>query len=823
MERSAKWTRFALGAVGAVAISAVAVWFWPTEEKVAQQQWSIVQSYCTECHNSNDLAGDFSFEKLSAATSVSQHPELFETVVRKLRGRLMPPPGSPQPEQAQIDGLVAWIERSLDNTAAQQRTIGYAAAQRLNRAEYARSVKALLGVDINPADYLPSDIEVDGFTNIASALSVSPAFIEQYLGAARAVAHLAVGEPEPKVASAYFPPTREDQTAYIDGMPLGTRGGTSFTHIFPADGEYKLTIKNLNVGLYPRSLETQHTLVVLVDRNEQFRGNIGGEEDLDFMDRGGAPARTAIMERFANIPLQVKAGAHEIVVTFIERSRAASDEHISEFTPTRSFSFSIADRVPEVVGGIDVVGPFKSTGVSRTASRELVFICEPEVAERQRECAESIATNLMRRAFRRPVDQSDLDRLMPFYEQGQSGPGGFDAGVELLVTAVLASPDFLYRSVAPAPADAAVAGGYKLNDFDLAARLSFFLWGQSPDDELLGVAAAGKLSQPDVLDAQVQRMLTDPRAEVLVTEFAEHWLNVDDLDAVQPDKQLFPEFTEGVRQDFAEEIRLFLSSVLLEDKNVQTLLTADYTFVNERLARRYGVPSVVGPQFRRVALPDKSRYGLLGKAAVQMRTSYGDRTSPVLRGAWVLDKLMGTPPTPPPPGVETDLQVHEGDEPTTLRARLEAHRASPTCGACHGVIDPYGLALENFTVTGAWRDHDDEANAPIDASTQLPGGVPVTGPVELTQALLSRPDQFVQALTEKLMMYALGRELEYYDMPQVRKVVRDAAKQDYRFSAIVSGIIRSDAFRMQAATADGGTLQASLSNAGTAGPQTTGE
>jgi len=822
MGRSAKWTRFALGSVGAVAISAVAVWFLPTEQKVAQQQWGVVQSYCTECHNSDDLAGDVSFQKLGA-TSVPQHAELFETVVRKLRGRLMPPPGSPQPDQAEIDGLVAWIERSLDSNAAQQRTIGYAAAQRLNRAEYARSIKALLGVDINPAEYLPSDIEVDGFTNIASALSVSPAFIEQYLGAARAVAHLAVGEPLPKVASAYFPPPRQDQTAYIDGMPLGTRGGTSFTHIFPADGEYRLTIKNLNVGLYPRSLETQHTLVVLVDRDEQFRGNIGGEEDLDFMDRGGAPARTAIMERFANIPLQVKAGEHEIVVTFIERSRAASDEHISEFTPTRSFSFSVEDRIPVVAGGIDLIGPYKSTGVSRTPSRELVFICEPEVAERQRECAESIATNLMRRAFRRPVDQGDLDRLMPFYEQGQSGPGGFDAGVELLLTAVLASPDFLYRSVAPAAADTVVAGAYKLNDFDLAARLSFFLWGQNPDDELLSVAAAGKLSQPDVLDAQVQRMLGDARAEVLVTEFAEHWLNVDDLDAVQPDKQLFPEFTEGVRQDFAEEIKLFLGSVLLEDKNVQTLLTADYTFVNERLARRYGVPSVVGPQFRRVVLTDKSRYGLLGKAAVQMRTSYGDRTSPVLRGAWVLDKLMGTPPTPPPPGVETDLQTHEGEQPKTLRARLESHRASPTCSACHGVIDPYGLALENFTVIGAWRAYDEEADAPIDASTQLPGGVPVTGPVELTQALLHRPDQFVQALTEKLMMYALGRELEYYDMPQVRKVVRDAAKHDYRFSAIVSGIIRSDAFRMQAANADGEALQASLSNAGTAAPQTKGE
>jgi hypothetical protein len=789
---------------------------------VAKNQWKTVKSYCTECHNADDLAGEISFDTLTPE-SVPQHAEIFEKAIRKLRGGLMPPPGSPQPKPADVDSLVAWLEHSLDDKALKQRTVGYVPAHRLNRSEYAKTVKALLGVEIDPAEYLPNDIEVDGFTNIASALSVSPAFIEQYLTAARAVAHLAVGEPEPKVASSYFPPPKEDQTAYIDGLPLGTRGGTSFTHIFPADGEYRLTVKNLNVGLYPRSLETQHTLIVLVDREEQFRGEIGGLEDLDFMDRGGAPARTAIMKRFADIPLHVKAGEHEIIVTFIERSRAASDEQISDFTPTRSFSFSVEDRIPEIIGGIDLIGPYNSTGVSRTASRELVFICEPEVTERERECAERIATNLMRRAFRRPVEQADLDRLMPFYERGRSGPGGFVAGVELLVTAVLASPDFLYRSIAPAPAGATVAGGYKLNDFDLASRLSFFLWSQNPDDELLGLATAGKLSQPDVLDAQVKRMLADPRAEVLVTDFAEHWLNVDDLDAVQPDKQLFPEFTEGVRQDFAEEIKLFLKSVLLEDKNVQTLLTADYTFVNERLARRYGVSSVVGPQFRRVVLTDKARYGLIGKAAVQLRTSYGDRTSPVLRGAWVLGKLMGTPPTPPPPGVETNLETPAGEQPKTLRARMESHRSNATCKACHGVIDPYGLALENFTVTGSWRDYDKEAAAPIDASTELPGGTPITGPAELTQALLRRPDQFVQALTEKLLMYALGRELEYYDMPQVRAVVRAAAAHDYRFSAIVMGIIKSDAFQLQAVNGNGGALQASLGSAGTADPQTTGE
>jgi hypothetical protein len=362
---------------------------------------------------------------------------------------------------------------------------------------------------------------------------------------------------------------------------------------------------------------------------------------------------------------------------------------------------------------------------------------------------------------------------------------------------VLASPDFLYRTIAPRDAEGTDA--YPLDSFELASRLSFFLWSQGPDDELLKLAESGELASSKVLKRQVQRMLADPRAEVLVTSFAEGWLNVDDLDAVVPDKILFPEFTDGLRRDFAQEIKLFLDSVLLGGENVQKLLTADWTFVNERLARHYGIEGVVGPQFRRVQLTDEARHGLLGKGAVLLRTSYGDRTSPVLRGAWVLDKIMGTPPTPPPPGVETNLSTPEGEQPKTVRERLEKHRASATCRACHGVIDPYGLALENFDATGAWRERDAQADATIDASTELPGAKPIKGPSALTHALLARDDQFVQALTTKLMMYAVGRELEYYDMPQVRKVVRDAKEQGYTLAAIVTGIVESDAFRMQAA------------------------
>jgi hypothetical protein len=755
MKRSSKL----LTAAAFAAIAAAATVVLVHRANRGEQQWAMLDSFCSDCHNDIDRSGGLTFEGLTP-DGVPQHAEAFEAVIRKLRGRLMPPPDQPQPAQAEIDALVSWLERTIDAGAAENP--GYVQAHRLSRTEFAHAVEGLLGVEIDPAEYLPTEIEVDGFTNIATALTVSPAFVEQYVGVASTVAHLAVGEPVPKVATAFFPPPADRQTAYVPGM----------------------------------ALETEHTLVVLVDRNEQFRETIGGPEDLALLDRGGAPARAEIMARFAGIPLEIEAGVHEVIVTFIERARSVSEDQISTYAPARSFSFTGANRVPGIVGGVDMIGPYQSAGVSRTRSREMLFICEPEVAERESECAERITANLARRAFRRPATQADMDRLMPFYEEGRSGPGGFDEGIEQVVAAVLASPDFLYRTITPADDDA--TGSFPLDDFELASRLSFFLWSQGPDDELLRLAEAGELSQADVLNAQVERMLADPRAEVLVTSFALPWLNLDDLDAVQPDVQLFEfEFTEALREDFAQEIDLFVKSILLGDADVRDLLTADYTYLNERLARHYGITSVRGPQFRRVALEDESRHGLLGKGAVLLRTSYGDRTSPVLRGAWVLEKLMGTPPAPPPPNVETDLTTPEGEQPKTIRARLEQHRTSPTCAACHGVIDPYGLALENFTVTGRWRDYDDAADAPIDASTELPGGKKISGPVELRRTLLSRPDQFVQAMTQKLMMYALGRELEYFDMPAVRSVVHEASDQNYRFAAIVAGIVRSEAFRTQ--------------------------
>jgi hypothetical protein len=792
----ARWLIGVSCAVGIVSADSKA--FSQPANQVAQHpesQWSTIELYCFGCHNEGVRAGNLFLDQLGAG-SVPEHPEIFEKVVRKLRGRQMPPPGMLQPSQQEVDALVAWLESTLDESS-KAHLAGRVPVQRLNRTEYANAVKDLLAVEIDPKQYLPADIAVEGFSNIAAALTVSPAFLEQYVNVARVVSRMAIGKPLPEVVKASFPPPATgDQDGYVDGMPLGTRGGTRFEYTFPADGEYRVTISDLDFGLYPRGVENETTVVVLIDRKEVFREKVGGDADRAFVDRGGgAPAGAKLMQRFANIPVQVTAGVHEVVVTFIERSRVATDDLIAGGTQYSGFAFKGYLRLPRVIGSIQVGGPYAATGPTRTPSREKLFICKPEVPEQERACAERITQDLAGRAFRRPVTNKDIDGLMAFYDAGHEGSGGFNAGIEQMVTAVLVSPDFLYRGIARPQK---VAKFYALSDLELASRLSFFLWKRAPDDELLKLANKGELRRPGVLDAQVRRMLAAPQAETLVTDFALRWLDLLEVDKFEWDKQIFPEFSAELRQDVSTEIDLFLRSILLEDKNVEELLTADHTFLNERLARHYGITTVHGAQFRRVHLEDENRYGLLGKGAVLLHTSYGNRTSPVVRGAWVLDKLRGTPPAPPPPNVVTDLSTPPGAQPKTMRAMLEQHRANPTCNMCHGVIEPHGLPLEHFTVTGQWRDVDWQANAPIDSKVTMPDGKEIEGPADLRRALLSRPGQFVQALTQKLMMYALGREIEPYDMPQVRAIVRGAAKNDYRFSSLVAGIVSSDAFRMQA-------------------------
>jgi hypothetical protein len=488
------------------------------------------------------------------------------------------------------------------------------------------------------------------------------------------------------------------------------------------------------------------------------------------------------MARLSGIPAQVTAGTHEVTATFIERSWALSNDI--------SGGGRLSGR-PRLGGGIEVAGPFAAEGLSLSDSRRMILVCQPETEAAQRPCAERVARHVATRAFRRPVTDADLEWLMPFYAAGRAEAGGFDAGITELVTAILSSPDFLYRAIRTS---SSLEETRELDNLEIATRLSFFLWSQGPDAELIAAAADGRLSDPAVLEAQVVRMLDDDRAESLVSNFALAWLNLDELEQVVPTER---GFNNTMRSHFETEIRMFLSSILLGERGVHELLTADFTFVNEDLARHYGIPDVLGPQFRRVTLDDERRFGLLGKGAVLLRTSYGDRTSPVLRGAWLLDRILGTPPAPPPPDVVTDLSIQEGEVPTTVRARLENHRANPNCLGCHGLIDPPGLALENYSVTGQWRDVDELANATIDASTTLSSGIAIEGPVELREYLLSREDQLPTALTKRLMMYALNREIEYFDMPEVRQVVREAAASDYTLAAIVTGIVNSDAFRRQ--------------------------
>ena len=658
-------------------------------------------------------------------------------------------------------------------------------------------MRDLIGVQVDPKQVLPTEIEVEGFSNISGALGISPSFMEQYLSAARRVAQRAVGEPIPKTASVFYGgggggggqagPGSPTQLTHKDGYPLGTRGGVSFTHVFPADGEYRFNFMDadsFDAGLYPRGMETAATLVVLVDGAEVARREFGGPDDLAVADRDGPKGRVALTAKVSGIPAQIKAGAHTVTATFIERSWAMSND------PT-AIGSGKASGMPIIRDGLQVVGPYSPQGLSLSASRAKIFICQPKTEAEERPCAEAITRHLATRAFRRPVTDADVKLLMRFYETGRAERGGFDSGVTELVTAILSSPDFLYRAISTPRAPNQTR---QLSDLELASRLSFFLWSEGPDEQLINLATNKRLSDPAVVQAQVERMLKDPRAHALVDNFAFSWLNLGTLGQVEPDDK---RFTADMRTNFETEARLFLASVLLENRSVLDLINADWTYVNESLARQYDIPGVFGPQFRRVTLTNENRWGLLGKGAVQLRTSYGDRTSPVLRGAYVLDRIMGTPPTPPPPGVNTDLSVHLGDAPKTVRARLEAHRANKTCMACHGEIDPLGLALENFDNTGRWRDEDALAKQPIDTTTTLTTGQVLHGPPALRRYLNQRQDQFPSTVTKRLMMYALNRELEYYDMPEVRQIVRAAAANNYKFADLITGVVNSDAFRRQ--------------------------
>jgi len=757
---------------------------------------TMVATYCAGCHSSQAKMGGLALDTLSL-DAVGKDAQIWEKAVRKLRGRLMPPPGAKQPDQNEVERLIGYLETKLDANPAIPKA-GHTEVQRLSRTEYIAAVKALVGVDVKSKDILPQDTTVLGFDNIASGLGVSPTFVEQYVEAARVIAKQAVGDISLDDATYLASASRGGEA-----MPLGFRdGGIRVKHNFSADGEYRFQIHfpDPTLGLYTANMENEATVVLLIDGKTVFKKPIGGIEDLMLNNRKAGDGRAQIQARFDKIPIQVQAGIREVVVGFVERSRFESTSYLAGGGLGGGAVFAGSGNLqPGFDNGpnsfVQIKGPYNPQGVS-TLSRSLIYVCDPQKAG-EAPCAKQIAENLARRAFRRPATEADLAFLMPFYEAGRKEKD-FDRGVERLVAAVLAGPEFLYRAIRGQQTATANAGEVALTDYELATRLSFFLWNTGPDDELFKLAASKDLSQPAVLDAQVKRMLKDPRAASLATNFAMKWLGLDGIENIKPDQQIYAGFSDQLKMDLVTEAQTFIKSVLQQNRPLVELLTSDQTYLNDRIARHYGMNDVTGSQFRWVKLTDKNRFGLLGKGAVLIKTSYPDRTSPVLRGAWVLDKIIGTPPTPPPPGVETDLNQQPGETPKTVRARLEQHRANASCRQCHGVIDPMGLALENFDAVGQFRTTDSRAaNAPIDASTVLTSGRTIDGPAELRAFLSGDPSRFALSFAEKLMMYSVNRPLEYSDMPQVRAVVRGAAKENYTLSSIVQGIVRSDAFLKQ--------------------------
>jgi hypothetical protein len=803
--------RYGLGSAAALAVLAAAAggfaWVAHAPERSAARNWSTFGHYCVDCHNRSDYTADIAFDTMTPA-SVARKPEIFEKAVRKLRARMMPPPGSPQPKGATVDALVGWLETSLDAAAAADPNPGHVALHRLNRTEYANAIDDLFGLEIDAKALLPKDDESDGFDNAADVLKVSPSFLDQYIAAARTVATLAVGDAAAKRDSRiFYAAPNTNQNYHVEGMPLGTRGGMLVEHYFPADGDYEFSLGGLARARYEEGLEYRSRVILTIDDARVYENEIGGPDDLEAVDLRQAAAVAEINGRFEHIRVHVPAGRHRIAATFVARTLSEQDSVLQPLVPGGGEVGIIeGEPSPLKIERLEIDGPFDPSGPGETPSRARIFTCRPETPDGELPCAKRILTRIMHRAYRRPVTDADLGVPLEFYASARRD-GGFEAGIRGALTIVLASPEFLYRIETP-PADAAPGSNYVLGDLDLASRLSFFLWSRLPDDELLHRAEAGRLADPEVLDGEVKRMLADPRAESLLTNFASQWLAVRKLADITPDPVLFPEYNPDLGKAFAKELELFVGSVLLEDKSVLDLLDADYTFVNERLALHYKIPGVRGDAFRRVQLADRNRWGLLGKGAILMATSYPNRTAPVLRGAWILESLTGAPPPAPPPNVPAFPENEEGVQPKTVRERLEAHRVSPSCNGCHGVMDPLGFALENFDAIGGWRTKDREAGDPIDSSGQLADGTAVEGPIDLRNALRENPEQFVQTLTEKLMTFALGRSIEYYDMPAVRKIVRDAARQDYRFSALLTGIVESVPFRMGRVPARGGELTA---------------
>ena len=760
--------------------------------------------FCVACHNDRARTGGLSLQSLdlSAVGRDTGETETWEKVIRKLRTRSMPPLERPRPDESAYASLTKYLEDRIDRAAAAHPNPGRRhAVHRLNRSEYANAVRDLLAVEIDASTLLPADDSGFGFDNIADVLSVSPMLTERYLSAARKVSRLAVGDPSLQPTTEVFSVDkrlRQDERV-SDDLPFGSRGGLAVRHTFPVDGDYVVKIHLLRTyDGRVRGMHDAHTLEVRLDGTLVAPLTVGGPV-VD--DEGNPTARD-----LRNVPddgqearFSAKAGPATLAVSFVDQRTAREGMQRPDYRVT-SYEYAGDSTIQPGIGSVELRGPYAVTGRGDTPSRTRVFTCRPAPSEDEMVCAREIVTRLARRAFRRPVTDGDMSMLLEFFEAGRAR-GDFDAGIEMAIRRILVSPDFLFRRET-APPEARPGEPYRISDIEFASRLSFFLWSSLPDDELLDAAEGGRLREAMVLEDHVRRMLADPRSRALVDNFGGQWLYLRNMNLVTPDPQAFPDFDANLRSAMAREMTLFLDSQLREDRSVLDLLTADYTFVNERLARHYGIPHIYGNHFRKVPLTGAldTRRGLLGKASLLTVTSYAHRTSPVLRGKWLLENVLGTPPPAPPPEVPAlDENDQLGVAPRSVRERLEQHRASPACASCHRVMDPLGFALENFDGIGRWRAVG-EAGAPIDASGTMADGTAVDGPAALREAFTTRGENFVTTLAEKLLTYALGRGVESFDAPAVRQIVDDAASAEYRWSGLIAGIVRSTPFQMRAAS-----------------------
>jgi hypothetical protein len=788
----------------------------------------VLAKYCITCHNERTKIGGLALDVV-ARGSVRDHAEVWEDVLHKLRAGAMPPPGMPRPDAAATTALISALATELDTAP---RDPGRPLLRRLNRAEYGNVIRDLLGIEVDVRSLLPADDSAFGFDNNADLQAMSPALLEKYLVAADKVSALAVGDPTTTpAADNFFTRGDQSQSQHQDGLPLGTVGGIGVRYYFPLDGEYQFQVGLIRTNTEGiRGLELPHQLEISVDGERVFLGTVGGEAD---SGTGQVTARSDATDARLRARVKVKAGSRLVSAAWI-RKIGEGTNRLRPFLRSNAGTYDSTGR-PHVKF-LTIAGPYNPTGPGDTPSRSRIFTCHPAGPARsasglagtrpttssggtrpttsnrtpvgqvppksassakadlaQETCARSILSRLARGAYRRPLRAGDVETLLTFYRDGRK-KGTFETGIQLALRRLLASPSFVFRvEDEPAQLPKTAAGVFRVSDHELATRLSFFLWSSMPDATLFRLAEQGQLRSPAVLEAQVRRMLADPRADALMQNFAGQWLHVRNLQNAAPNTDEFPDFDNDLRESLRREIEMFFGAVLREDRPVLDLLTADYTFVNERLAKHYDIPYVYGSQFRRVTLDNDARRGLLGKGSILLATSHADRTAPVLRGKWILENLLGTPPPPPPAAFA--LEPTPGIAPKTMRERMTMHRENPACASCHRLTDPLGFVLENFDGVGAFRVR--EAGAPVDATGAAPDGTPINGVVELRQSLLKHQDAFVFTLTEKLMIYALGRGLEAYDMPVVREIIRDARRQDDRFSSVLLGIVRSVPFQMR--------------------------